>query len=51
MQKKEEKKGILLDTFSFQAKPFYEKMGFTVMGEIENAADSHARYFMTKQIG
>jgi len=42
--------GILLDTFAFQAKPFYEKIGFAVMGTIENAAGSSARYFMTKRI-
>ena len=44
------KTGILLDTFAFQAKIFYEKIGFTLMGTIENAAGPHARYFMIKRI-
>jgi GNAT superfamily N-acetyltransferase len=42
--------GILLETYAFQAKPFFEKIGFTVIGEIEEGAGPHARYFMTKRI-
>lgn len=48
--KQREKRGLFLDTFEFQAKPFYEKMGFVEIGKIENAAGSYARYFMSKQI-
>ena len=44
------KTGVLLDTFSFQAKPFYEKIGFMVFGTIEQAAGTHSRYFMMKRI-
>jgi GNAT superfamily N-acetyltransferase len=42
--------GILLDTYEFQAKHFYERLGFEVFGVIENAAGRYARYFMRKRI-
>jgi len=48
--KEKGKRGIFLDTLDFQARPFYEKLGFTVVGKIENAAGSNARYFMSKHI-
>ena len=44
------KRGLFLDTFEFQARPFYERLGFTVIGKIENAAGSNTRYFMAKHI-
>lgn len=43
--------GIWLDTFSFQARPFYEKLGFTVFGTIANHPVGGARYFMQKRLG
>ena len=39
-----------LDTFSFQARPFYEKLGYRVFGTLENHPAGHQRYFMTKQL-
>src|SRR5262245_56429467 len=39
-----------LDTFSFQARPFYEKRGYQVFGELEGFAE-HTRYFMRKPLG
>ena len=42
--------GILLDTYEFQARHFYERLGFDVFGVIENAAGRYARYFMFKRI-
>jgi GNAT superfamily N-acetyltransferase len=39
-----------LDTFSFQARPFYEKLGYRVFGMLENCPAGHQRYFMTKQL-
>lgn len=42
--------GIWLDTFSFQAKPFYEKLGFSVFGTIEDHPAGGARYFMQKRL-
>ena len=39
-----------LDTFSFQARPFYEKLGYRVFGTLENHPARHQHYFMTKQL-
>ena len=39
-----------LDTFSFQARPFYEKLGYRVFGVLENHPAGHQHYFMTKQL-
>ena len=41
--------GMWLDTFAFQARPFYEKLGFTVFGEIENHPRGSSRYFLYKR--
>jgi GNAT superfamily N-acetyltransferase len=42
--------GIWLDTFSFQARPFYEKLGFTVFGTLDDHPIGGARYFMKKRL-
>ena len=39
-----------LDTYSFQARPFYEKLGYRVFGMLENCPAGHQHYFMTKQL-
>jgi ribosomal protein S18 acetylase RimI-like enzyme len=39
---------VWLDTFSFQARGFYEKLGYTVFGEIENHPPGHSRFFLRK---
>jgi GNAT superfamily N-acetyltransferase len=39
-----------LDTFSFQARPFYEKLGYRVFGTLENHPIGHQHYFMTKKL-
>ncbi len=39
-----------LDTFSFQARGFYEKHGYTVFGELPNYPDEHSRYFLSKKL-
>ena len=41
--------GIHLDTFSFQAKEFYLKFGFTVFGEINDHPKGHDRYYLKKK--
>jgi GNAT superfamily N-acetyltransferase len=41
--------GAWVDTFSFQARPFYEKQGYTVFGSIEDLPPGHARHFLFKR--
>jgi GNAT superfamily N-acetyltransferase len=41
--------GMWLDTFSFQARPFYERLGFRVFGTIDDHPVGGARYFMQKR--
>ena len=43
---------VLLDTFSFQARPFYEKFGYWVYGTLEDfpVGIGHTRYYMTKDL-
>jgi hypothetical protein len=41
--------GVWLDTFSFQARPFYEKLGFSVFGTLHDHPAGGARYFMQKR--
>ena len=42
--------GVLLDTFSFQARPFYERRGYKVFGTIDDYPTGHSRYFLTKRL-
>jgi iron complex outermembrane receptor protein len=39
-----------LDTFSFQAKPFYERCGYEVFGVLEDFPKGHQRFFMRKSL-
>jgi GNAT superfamily N-acetyltransferase len=39
-----------LDTFSFQKRPFYEKLGYHVFGTLENHPVGHQHHFLTKQL-
>jgi GNAT superfamily N-acetyltransferase len=41
---------VHLDTMSFQARPFYEKNGYTVFGQLDNFPKGHTRYFMKKSL-
>jgi GNAT superfamily N-acetyltransferase len=41
--------GVWLDTFSFQARPFYEKLGYRVFGTLEDHPVGGARYFLSKR--
>jgi GNAT superfamily N-acetyltransferase len=38
-----------LDTFDWQAKEFYEHLGYTVFGILENCPPGHDRYYMKKE--
>ena len=40
--------GAWLDTFSFQARPFYERLGYSVFGTIDDFPPGHARHFLRK---
>jgi len=42
--------GIWLDTFGFQARGFYEKLGYAVFGELPNYPDNYSRYFLQKRL-
>ncbi len=39
-----------LDTFDFQARGFYEKLGYTVFGVLEDCPEGHSRYYMSKKL-
>jgi GNAT superfamily N-acetyltransferase len=41
--------GAWLDTFSFQARGFYERLGYSVVGTIPDHPKGGARYFMMKR--
>jgi len=38
-----------LDTFSYQARPFYERLGYRVFGVLENYPPGQQRFFMRKE--
>lgn len=42
--------GLFLDTFEFQARPFYEKLGFEVFGSLEGNHETPARFFLKKRL-
>lgn len=39
---------IHLDTFDFQAKDFYLKLGYEIFGVLDECPENHKRYFMKK---
>ena len=39
-----------LDTFSFQARPLYEKIGYRVFGTLENHPKGHSHYLLKKSL-
>jgi GNAT superfamily N-acetyltransferase len=39
-----------LDTYDFQARPFYEQLGFRVFGQIDGPAPMFPRYFREKRL-
>jgi len=43
--------GATLDTYSFQARPFYERQGYSVRGTIDGFPPGHARYVLAKALG
>ena len=39
-----------LDTFGFQARAFYEKLGYRIFGELDDVAGGHKWYFLKKDL-
>lgn len=42
--------GVWLDTFSFQAPDFYERLGYTRFGTLKDFPPGHDRFFMWKPL-
>ena len=40
-----------LDTFSFQARGFYERLGYSVFGILDDCPPGHRRFYLTKRLG
>jgi predicted N-acetyltransferase YhbS len=41
---------VSLDTFEYQAKPFYEKLGYTVFGTLEGYPPGYRQFHLTKHL-
>ena len=41
-------RGVHLETFSFQARPLYEKLGYVVFGELPDYPPGHTQFFLKK---
>jgi len=39
-----------VDTFSFQALSFYEKLGYVIFGKLDDFPTGHSRYFLRKDL-
>ncbi|HMA74510.1 MAG TPA: GNAT family N-acetyltransferase [Xanthobacteraceae bacterium] len=40
----------VLDTFSFQARGFYERLGYSVFGILNDCPPGHSRFYLTKRL-
>lgn len=40
--------GATLETYSFQARPFYERLGYELCGTIDDYPPGHAKFFLRK---
>ena len=43
--------GVYLDTFSFQARPFYERLGYQLFGTLPDCPPGGAKYYLYKRLG
>jgi GNAT superfamily N-acetyltransferase len=43
-------RNMLVETFSFQARPLYEKQGFQVIATLENYPPGHTHYILQKAL-
>lgn len=42
--------GVTVETYSFQARPFYERLGYEVFGTLEWYPPGHAKFFLRKSL-
>jgi len=42
--------GATLETFSFQARPFYERLGYEPCGKLDGYPPGHAKFFLHKSL-
>ena len=42
--------GSYLDTFEYQARPFYEKLGYTLFGTLEGYPPGYRQFFLSKSL-
>ncbi|OPZ82233.1 MAG: putative acetyltransferase [bacterium ADurb.Bin425] len=42
--------GVYLDTFSFQAPDFYQKLGYEIYGRLDDFPKGHCRYFLRRSL-
>jgi ribosomal protein S18 acetylase RimI-like enzyme len=42
--------GATLETYSFQARPFYERLGYQVIGTLDGYPPGHAKFFLRKAL-
>ena len=42
---------VYVETTSFQARPFYEGLGYQVFGELPGISEGHTMYFLKKEVG
>lgn len=43
-------RGVHLSTHSFQARPFYEKLGYEIVGEIPDNPEGYSLFFLKKAL-
>jgi predicted acetyltransferase/GNAT superfamily N-acetyltransferase len=43
-------RAAVLDTFSFQARGFYERLGYCVFGRLDDCPPGHSRFYLTKRL-
>ena len=42
--------GVYLSTFEFQARPFYEKLGYSVFGTLEGYPPGYSQHYLVKRL-